>query len=144
MILEKREKFSEDEINNYYKNTRFNSAYAYTMSNILSKHIDFLICKKVPYQKENSFNTYYGYRPVLAIELNGSTHFATKNGKKQNPNLKKQQTNDALKKDLYNAIDLELMNINIEDDKANKELAISSCDKILRYIESYNKSATNR
>lgn len=108
---------------------------------ILSKSVDFLICKDDPnhthQRKDGRIVTFHRYRPVLAIEIDGSSHlqayYSGDTTKEQaDKAFQRQLANDRFKNKLFAAIGLPLLRYQLP---ATDTVCKTDSDKLQQLIE---------
>lgn len=87
----------------------------------LNKNIDFLICQSCRRYfslpgETHATRYYYEYRPVLMIEIDGSSHYSLRYGKK---NFYQQQRSDEFKDILSRELNIPLLRYKLTDDKVH-------------------------
>ncbi len=76
--------------------------------NIRAKSVDYVICRRV----KDKASSYYLYKPVVIIELDGSSHHLPTYGQKA---LEKQQARDKFKDSLFDSLGIPLLRYRIDD-----------------------------
>ncbi len=103
---------------------------------LLSKNIDYLVCQrfqKVKTGKNNKPYKSYFYRPRIAIELDGPSHWQPIYGEEA---LQKQKEDDALKDNLFNGLGIPFIRHRLTDGRIRKSDEAAIKEKLQEAVKS--------
>lgn len=113
------------------------------LRSLLSKNFDFIICHCIWKQQgtkkpDDQASFFYAYTPIIAIELDGSSHFdATKYGEE---NFARQKRNDEFKNALTAQLDLPLIRYTLNNDKVTQQDRANIKEILSKHLSSVENS----